>query len=126
MRYITLAAAIIVCMLLSSCCKEGLDGKATVNATIMHHDSLVRGATVYIRFDSKEAAADLSEYDAVYTADAASGTITIQNLKCGDYFFFVKGYHAGNAVNVRGGVSYSIRHADRKSDIDITIPVSEE
>ena len=124
MKHISIIATLLTALLLNACCKEGLDGKATVNATIMNGDSLVRGAVLYVKFDSKEAPADPAEYEVVVNAEPASGTITINNLECGDYFFFVDSYDASTGRNVKGGVSYSIRFADRKRNINITVPVT--
>lgn len=125
MKNIAIIAIVFAAALFSSCCKEGLDGRATVTASTFHHSTAITGATVYIKFDAKDAPANLSDYDVSYTADAASGSVRIENLKCGDYYFFATGYDPAIALPVQGGVPFSIAYADRKDDLVIEIPVTE-
>jgi FlaG/FlaF family flagellin (archaellin) len=125
MRNFLIIITVCAAALFSSCCKEGLNGKATVTATAKHHSTIVPGCTVYIKFDAKDAPASLSDYDVSYTADAASGNVVIENLKCGDYYFFATGYDPSIMEQVQGGVPFSIAHADRKNELVIDIPVSE-
>jgi hypothetical protein len=126
MKQIFIALMLCAGLMTGSCCKEGLDGKATVIATIKHHDSLIAGATVYIKFDAKEAPASLGDYDQSFSAGTNESTIRIENMKCGDYFFYATGFDPNISEPVKGGVPYTIRHADRKGEANIIIPVTEE
>jgi hypothetical protein len=125
MKHIFIGLLLSGSMLLSSCCKEGMDGKATIKANVKHHSMVVYGATVYIKFDAKEAPSSLSQYDASFTAGSTEAVVTINNLKCGDYYFYSTGYDPSIAQNVKGGIPFTIRHADRKKELNIDIPVTE-
>jgi len=125
MKKLFIITAIATAALFSSCCKEGLNGKATVTASSAHHSSPIMGATIYVKFDAKDAPASLSDYDASFTADGASSTVRIENLKCGDYYFFATGFDPAIGEPVSGGVPFSIAYADRKDDLVVEIPVTE-
>ena len=125
MKKLTIITALLAGALFSSCCKEGLNGKATVTATTRHHSAIITGSTVYVKFNAKDAPGDISEYDASFTAGTSDGSVLIENLKCGDYYFFATGYDPAIAKPVQGGVPFSIAHADRKDDLVIEIPVTE-
>jgi hypothetical protein len=125
MKNILAAIMLFTGAMLSSCCKEGLTGDATVTANVKHHEAVIYGATVYIKFDSKTQPASLSEYDATFTAGSGEGAATINNLKCGDYFFYATGFDPAIGAPVTGGIPYTIRHGDRKDLISINIPVTE-
>lgn len=126
MKHAIIAIALITALFTGGCCKEGLDGKATINATIQHHDSLIRGATVFVKFNAKEQPASKSEYDATYQLGPGESTLRIDGLKCGHYFFYAEGYDNNIMQNVKGGVPFSIAYADRKDEIEIIIPVTED
>lgn len=125
MRNIVTILLLTAGMMLGSCCKEGLDGRATINANVKHHSAVIYGATVYVKFDSKTQPASMSEYDASFTAGSADGAVIIRNLKCGDYYFFATGFDPAISQPVKGGVPFTIRHADRKREQSIDIPVTE-
>lgn len=127
MKKLIIATLVALTAFLSSCCKEGLDGKATVTAAIKHHSTPIYGATVYIKFGAKEQPASLSDYDASFTAAPGDSAIVIDNLRCGDYYFFATGIDPSiNNEAVKGGTPYTIRYGDRKQQINIDIPVTED
>lgn len=126
MKNIILAIIISATTLFSSCCKEGLDGKATVTAAIRHHNEPIYGATVYIKFNTKEQPASLNDYDASFTAAPGDSAVVIDNLRCGDYYFFSTGFDPNINLPVKGGTPYTIRYGDRKQQINIEIPVTED
>lgn len=125
MKHLAIITVLFTGLLFSSCCKEGQDGKAMVTATVRHHSTVITGATVYIKFDAKDAPASLSDYDASFTGSTTDGSILVEQLKCGDYYFFATGYDAAIGAQVQGGVPFSIAHADRKGQLTIEIPVTE-
>lgn len=126
MKNIAIAVIISAATLLSSCCKEGLDGNASVTAIIKHHEKAIYGATVYVKFNAKDQPASLADYDASFTASAGDSVVIIDNLRCGDYYFFSTGNDPSINEAVKGGTPYTIRYGDRKQQIEVNIPVTED
>ena len=126
MRKTAIAIIIAATTILSSCCKEGLNGDAKVTAIIEHHEAAIYGATVYIKYNANEQPASISDYDASFTAAPGDSVIVIDNMKCGDYYFFSTGFDPAINQEVKGGTPYTIRYGDRKQAIDVKIPVTED
>ena len=85
---------IAVTSLFYGCKKDaGLGGNANIAIFPEHHEKNIPFSTAYIKFNSKEAAANLSEYDLVKTAsENHPDHIHIDGLKPGNYFIYCVGY----------------------------------
>jgi hypothetical protein len=126
MRVAVIAVIFSLSAFFSSCCKGGDDGKATVNAFPEHHGAPIYGATVYVKYGAKEQPASFNEYDASYTAGTSDAMVVIDNLKCGDYYFYSTGFDPSIGQAVKGGTPYTITHGARKDQVNIDIPVKED
>src|SRR6478672_3624488 len=88
---------IFLCVTTLSCKKAGNDGTTTVVAFLHHHSIMVitnRAAyldTVYVNYNSSEAANSLSDYDTYFVGEAGEDHVHCTHLHTGKYFFFAVG-----------------------------------
>lgn len=116
----------ITSMLLNSCHKEGIGGKASISGLVKHHDALIPNATVYIKYGATEfPGVDVSIYDESVIADAKANYEFV-NLYKGDYFIYGVGIDVNggvaNSFPVTGGISTKIKH---NKAYNIDVPVTE-
>lgn len=124
-----LIPGIILCsaIVFSSCKKEGTGGQATIAAFPKHHEKPIKGATVYLKFGTKELPGkNASDYDLTIAGEADEDHIHIEELKWGDYYLYAVGYDSSIAKAVAGGVPVTIKRSERKKEIDVDIPVTED
>src|SRR5687768_15454395 len=114
------ATLVLSCILLTiaSCTKEGLGGKATINARVTHHQVPVKGSTVYIKFGAVEfPGKDVSTYDASYPTGNTSENVTIKELQKGDYYIYAVGYDSTTKEKVSGGIPVEITKKDETKSV---------
>ncbi len=111
----------------SSCKKEGTGGMATIAAFPKHHETPVKGATVYVKFGAKEfPGKNFSDYDLAVKGATSEEHIHIENLKWGDYYLYAVGYDSTIFKEVRGGLAIKIKRSEREEEMDAQIHVTEE
>ena len=108
-----------------SCKKAGLGGNATLVAFPKHHGEGIYGATVYVKFNSKDAAGDLSNYDKAFVGEEKEDHVHLEGLKQGNYYCYAVGYDSSISQVVTGGGAFTIKHKDRKEEQDVDIAVTE-
>lgn len=117
------ACVVFALITLSGCKKEGPGGDSKINFTVKHHNNLISGATVYIKYGATEfPGEDVSVYDdEISTGSGASGSFS--ELYKGDYYLFATGVDSSIMLPVAGGVGIKI---EKNGDIvDTDIPVTE-
>ena len=121
--------SILTCVLafLFTCCrKNDTGGDASIIIHTAHHESNVKGATVYVKFDAWEMPADIAaNYDLKVTAEQDGDHIHITGLRYGNYYLYAVGYDSTTSQNVYGGVPVTIAWKERNNEIEIHIPVTE-
>jgi hypothetical protein len=114
-----------------SCQKAGTGGKASLAIDVKHHGKVIGGATVYIKYNSNDAASSIAEYDATFTAKSSGekkGHAHIYDLKAGKYYLYATGIDTINGIPtpVKGGVPVTIKGSEKTSEIAVLIPVVED
>lgn len=113
-------------LFLYSCKKEGPGGDSSISFFVKHHNEIIPGATVYIKYGAKEfPGADLSKYDDFITTDYAGhhkGRSHFDGLRKGDYFLYAVGYDSTMAV--AGGIPVKIK--TNGETVEATVQVTEE
>jgi hypothetical protein len=118
----------LVCIL-TSCVKEGPGGNAEIAVWVKHHDKLIPGATVYIKYGSKEFPGDgLSLYDdseVCGTEGDDEGHTHFHDLKRGNYYLYAVGYDSSISETVMGGIPVEITKENKDGSSDVEVPVTE-
>lgn len=110
----------------TSCKKNDTGGDASLIIHTAHHNSDVKGATVYVKFDARELPPDItSNYDLKVTAGPDEDSLHIMDLRYGNYFLYAVGYDSTISQSVIGGVSVEISWKERDEEIEIHIPLSD-
>jgi hypothetical protein len=132
MKSIRIIVGIVIAttLLIGACKKNGTGGEAIVVAMPAHHGKMIKGATVFIKFKATEKPTDpTKEFDLKIVGDPTEDHVHIEGLLPGNYFFYAMGIDstliAPNNV-VKGGVPLTIKYSERKSEIDLDIPVTED
>ncbi|MBA3900188.1 MAG: hypothetical protein H0X62_08275 [Bacteroidetes bacterium] len=111
-------------ILFSSCEKEGVGGKNTLNIFVNHHNQAIPHAVVYIKYGQKEFPGEESNnYDQNITCDS-NGEAKIENLRKGHYYLYSRGYDESIEMAVTGGVPVEIRQ--KSGEKSVNLPVTEE
>ncbi|HXC05422.1 MAG TPA: hypothetical protein VNZ86_11760 [Bacteroidia bacterium] len=111
---------------ISSCCKGGTGGHASLTCNVFHHAKPIPGATVYIKYNASDfPGASTSSYDAHLTAGNTSNQVIFDNLNCGDYYLYGIGYDSSLMLPVTGGLHFQIKYSERKSAETTTVPITE-
>ena len=126
---IILGTLIATSLLLGACKKNGTGGEAIVTAMPAHHGKMIKGSTVFIKFNATEKPTDPTiDYDLLVSSSPNDDHVHIEGLLPGKYFLYAVGVDsslvAPNNI-VKGGVPLTIKYSERKSEIDLDIPVSE-
>jgi len=110
-------------LLLVTCKKNQLGGKASVKGRVLHHSLPIPDAYVYIKYNATEFPGDdYSKYDTYVKADS-EGNYEINNFYKGDYYLFAMGYDYTIAAPylVKGGLAVSVRNKEHLTkDIAVT------
>jgi hypothetical protein len=126
---IILGTLIATSLLLGACKKNGTGGEAIVVAMPAHHGKMIKGCTVFIKFNATEKPTDpTTDHDLMVLSDPSKDHVHIEGLLPGKYFLYAVGVDssliAPNNI-VKGGVPLTIKYSERKSEIYLDIPVSE-
>ena len=114
----------------SSCCKEGLNGDATIvvfpkenGVSIVNHSAYPD--TVYVKFNAKDLPGlRASDYDTYFVGEVGEDHVHCEKLKCGDYYIFAAGLDTVSNTRVTGGMHVHIKHKERKNEFDVDVSVS--
>jgi hypothetical protein len=118
-------------LFIGSCCKEGTNGHATIVVFPVHGSTTVNNHlnypdTVYVKFNASDLPGTApADYDAYFVGEGHEDHVHCENLKCGDYYFYVTGFDTVANTRVVGGTHVKIRHSDRKEEADLQVSVSE-
>jgi hypothetical protein len=108
----------------SGCKKAGTGGANTFMVTPEHHGDPIMGATVYIKFDTKEQPGDQpSDYDYTQTASINEDHIHVEGMKPGKYYFYCVGYDSTISQTVKGGIPLTVK--SKSGETMVTVPVTE-
>lgn len=119
-------------ILFSSCAKEGLGGDATLAVFPKHHTTPIASTaaysdSVFIKFDTKEIPADpIHDYDALFVGTVGETHVHCEGLKWGYYSVYCTGWDTTINQRVVGGVTIKIKRSERKNEIDLEVPVTED
>ena len=111
-------------MLNSSCKKAGTGGANTFVISPEHHGTPIKGATAYIKFDTKEQpGTDLSAYDLVQAGEVNEDHIHVEGMKPGKYYIYCVGYDPTIFSVVNGGIPLTVK--SKSGETLINVPVTE-
>ncbi len=106
-------------------CEAGLGGEVEVSVSVAHHDSLIPGAIVYVKFDATEfPGTNIGVYDLTTTAGTeghAKGHAHIEGLQCGSYYFYSVGYDSSISQVVKGGLPVIITQESGEKSIKLAV-----
>ncbi|MBK7762207.1 MAG: hypothetical protein IPI46_02400 [Bacteroidetes bacterium] len=106
----------LIISLFSSCKKKpsaGFGGSTTLQLTAKHHSVIIDSVTFYVKFNTLDAVSNLSEYN--YSVKTNNGTVTISELKDGEYYIYAVGWDPSIGNEVNGGIPYKISGETNKS-----------
>jgi hypothetical protein len=108
-------------------CVAGPGGQVELALYVRHHDSLIPGASVYIKYNATEfPGADTTVYDislVTGTTDHGLGHTHIAGMNCGRYYIYSAGYDSTISDSVYGGIPVNVTQTT--GSITINIPVTE-
>ena len=116
-----------ILMIIGACKKSGTGGDAQINITVKHHEKLIPGASVYIKFGAKEFPGfNINEYDNHYFTGSSVeeyGKTKIGNLLKGDYYLYAVGFDSSIFEKVTGGIYVKLSKNNEQKTLDL--PVTE-
>lgn len=125
MQNIQLYFILAIAFTIIGCTKEGTGGKASIEGYIKHHEELIPGSTVYIKYGAKDLpGTNASDYDDQTTATSPNAFYKFDNLQKGNYFLYVVGFDTVESKSVNGGIPVKIKDSDEAVLTDI--PVTED
>jgi hypothetical protein len=114
-------------LIILSCKKNGTGGEHELSVSVKHHEQLIPGATVYIKYGAKEfPGSDVSKYNDSRVCGItghARGHVHFDKLLKGDYYLYAVGYDSTISMPVKGGVPVQLKK--KHSHTDVTVPVVE-
>ena len=109
-----------------ACKRDGTGGDCEIAAFAKHHETLIPGCTIYIKYGAKEfPGTDLSVYDDSKKAGSvgeAKGHTHFSGLLKGDYYLYGVGYDSSISMEVRGGIHIKLK---KKGETELDVPVTE-
>ena len=119
-------------VLISSSCKketptgELIKGKNKIIVTVMHHERILQGIPVYVKFNATEFPGhDTTMYDWNKTSDL-SGVAFFEDMFDGNYFIYGKGIDTGIGVEVMGAAALAVYDSTTvNNEIYVTLMVTE-
>lgn len=112
--------------LLFSCKKNGDGGKAEIHVRVNHHSTPINGSTVYVKFGTQELPSNPeSNYDLKVKGEETDNHVHIENMRYGEYYLYAVGYDSTISQTVKGGMPVKIKWSERKTTIEVEIPVTE-
>ncbi len=115
---------LVVCALAFFGCKKNqLGGKSNIKGKVMHHDTPIPFARVYIKFNASEfPGADVGVYNTFIDADH-NGNFLIEKIYHGQYYFYAVGTDATISQTVKGGIPLKVKML--KEITGFEVPVTE-
>jgi hypothetical protein len=112
--------------LLATFCKKGdTGGNANITAYVTHHGKAINLPTVYVKFDAKDLPKDpTTNYD-LKLEGVHENHVHIKDLRYGNYYLYAVGYDSSIMLPVTGGIPVTIKWKERRSEKEVTIPVTE-
>jgi hypothetical protein len=111
---------------LQSCKKAGLGGDATLVVFPAHHGNSIYGATVYVKFNTKDSpGSSLSDYDATFVGDPKSDFVNVTELMQGNYYLYAIGYDSSISALCYGGQNFTIKRKDKSDSRNVEISITE-
>jgi hypothetical protein len=111
-------------MVFISCKKAGTGGANTLVISPEHHGAPIKGATAYLKFDTKEQpGTEDSDYDLVQIGEQKEDHIHVEGLKPGKYYIYCVGYDSTIFQTVRGGIPLTVK--SKSGETAIAVPVTE-
>ena len=124
LKYIVLLFAITT---FNSCKKNNTGGKTKISAFPQHHGKSIKGVTVYVKFNTTDMPSDpTSNYDLKVVGEEDEEHVHIDGLRYGKYYLYAVGYDEDISETVVGGIPLTIKWKDRKDQINLDVPVSED
>ena len=120
---------IVSFILLSSlvgCKKNGTGGNADLTAYVEHHHVAINYPTVYVKFNSKDLPSDPTNNYDLKIVGTDGNHVKISGLRPGNYFIYSTGFDNSIMAPVKGGIAVKIKWTERKKDIDVNVPVTED
>jgi hypothetical protein len=129
MKYIiSLVLVIFLSTTFFSCKKNGTGGESEISVFVKHHETIISGATVYIKYGAKEfPGTDLSKYDnskVCGTIGHLAGHAHFEEMLKGDYYLYSVGYDSTISQAVSGGIY--VRVKSKHEHVEVDVPVTEE
>jgi uncharacterized GH25 family protein len=114
-------------LFLSACSKAGKGGDASIQGKVLHHETIIPNARVFVKYDKTEfPGADTTKYDDVVNADN-QGNYVFSGLKKGKYYLYGVGKDGvanGNPFDVFGGSRIDIN--SKTAVVQFNVPVTED
>lgn len=126
-KYFTFTLVILtISSVIIACKKNGTGGDATIAAFPQHHGKAIYGATAYIKYKAKDLPDNPTvNYDLKVVGDPKEDHVHIDGMLPGNYYLYAVGYDSAISQTVKGGIALSIKYSEKKSELDINIPVTE-
>ena len=123
-NYFLIVFGLIFLTFTFACKKAGTGGANTFVISPEHHGTPIKGATAYIKFDTKEQpGTDLSAYDLVQVGEMTEDHIHVEGMKPGKYYIYCVGYDSTIFQLVSGGIPITIK--SKSGETLINVPVTE-
>lgn len=108
------------------CKKNGTGGDADVNVYVEHHHVAINYPTVYVKFNAKDLPSDPTNNYDLKIIGTHENHVKVSGLRPGNYYIYSTGFDNTIMQNVKGGRAIKIKWTERKKDIDVDVPVTED
>jgi hypothetical protein len=123
--YIIIAVTTIFTLGISSCKKNGTGGESEISVWVKHHETLIPGATVYVKYGAMEfPGTDLSKYDVSKVCGISghgAGHTHFKELLRGNYYLYAVGYDSTISKAVTGGLYVKVKKNDDHIETDVAV-----
>ncbi len=129
-KYTLFAGVICSVLLFGSCrkesCSAGTGGNYALKIYPQHHGEAIPGSVAYVEFNTQSSPGALSEFDMKAEAEPGSDYISLNNMRCGDYYIYCVGIDDDGITTeiVRGGIPFSVPDG-AGGLVKIYVPVTE-
>ena len=107
-----------------SCKKNDIGGEAEVHVLIYHHETPIKGSTLYVKFDATSEPSDpTANYDLKLLGEEDDNHVHVEGLRAGNYYFYAVGFDSVANKVVSGGVATKIKWSERKKKKEVTVDV---
>ena len=136
MKYLPLFVILLFIVSFTSACKKdenvekqicpaGPGGNLELSFFVTHHDTLIPGAEIYVKFNATEfPGTDPANYDRVLltgTAGHERGHAHLPFMTCGRYFIYSVGYDSLISDSVFGGIPVNITKTEGTETINVHV-----